>query len=59
MSSSSTGAVADPLAEALAEDQVAVAEPQQKLEALPRSGQPSIRHMCFTSSGMGKNVGWR
>ncbi len=48
------GTVADPLAQPLRQHDVGVAQPLQVLE------QRLVRfHMCFTSSGIGKNVGWR
>ena len=52
-------AVPDPLAEPLREDDVVVAEAQQVLEQAGSRVACVSLHRCFTSSGIGKNVGCR
>ena len=54
------GPVADPFAQPLREDERRIAEPQQILEELFVARHGIERgHRCFTSSGIGKNVGCR
>src|SRR6185437_4206758 len=48
--------VADPFAQALREEQIAVGQAQQILEQWLGVVH---RQICLTSSGIGKNVGWR
>ena len=49
--------LADPGAQPLRKDQRRIAEAKQVIEK--RAIAVHGRHRCFTSSGIGKNVGWR